>query len=307
MGSSCELTLRGHTAMLTNQRGVAIRTQQPIGRIGRWRRHFASSVLAAFLACQPIVAPTANAQTLSYDPAACAANPGDVIYIAAIRLVLAIPMNELSHIADYPPSKPDTLVARIRELLPTAPDPSEPEGCPGNPVQAQSFSFYYAYEAMLKNKRHPQIPAAVPEQLHLVSAPPDFWGLQPSLEKGLSWSCKGPGIHEKLPNGLTACYVRPSTGEPSKDRWGVSYGSEAPVYSAPLGRPFVVECDSGGTNALGIRRCQVSYKFDNNLNISYHVNTHRVPPNEFIDFDRNLRDRIKSYIVKNFDWGRKLQ
>ena len=69
-----------------------------------------------------------------YDATVCKDDAKGHLYIALGEYVLAIPFLK-NAIYRVDPGSPKT-----RRL---APDPTEPEGCPGNPSQQRSYAFYF--------------------------------------------------------------------------------------------------------------------------------------------------------------------
>lgn len=227
----------------------------------------------------------------TYDPAACATDPEGMVYIALGRIVLRLPMEQSLMTDRLEPYWPERMIS--------PPDPSEPEGCPGNPSQQRSLGFMYAYEAILKNKFDPNMTGR-PNLLRLISAAPDAWGLQLSTEKRFEAQCRRRGERRKLPNGLTACHVQPDDKTIPIEHWGVTYRADPEVYSAPFGRPFVVDCWPGVRPEL--LECHVTYKLYETLNVAYRFWPKNIPIDQIIEFDSGLREKIAASRIVDFMW-----
>ncbi|MCG8433379.1 MAG: hypothetical protein MJA83_05050, partial [Gammaproteobacteria bacterium] len=106
---------------------------------------------AVFAVVSAFLGNAVYAGSLTYDPESCASDPKGKIFVALGRIVLSLPSEELTYIGDWPPEKLVT--------LPSAPNPSEPEGCPGNPVQGHDLAFLYIDESI-----HEQDSRATPQK-----------------------------------------------------------------------------------------------------------------------------------------------
>jgi hypothetical protein len=177
-----------------------------------------------------------------YAAAACKADAKGHLYVALGEYVLAVPfLKNGIYMVDRGPPK-------TRRL---APDPAEPEGCPGNPSQQRSYAFYFgspltdSKDGGAKSTRR-----EAPARLTLF----EVWNPDPKADRERSeWygessralyaetACAQPTIREALPNGLTACRNRQITERPVED-WAAAYISDPNTYATPLGRPFIVVC-----------------------------------------------------------------
>jgi hypothetical protein len=227
---------------------------------------------AALGAAQP------RAQQLQYDSSSCHPDAAGLVYIALGREVFRWPQEELTLIRDLPPE------LRAEALQP--PDPSEQEGCPGNPIQAAGFDFVY---------RPGDLPTrGIPERLELIAARPDFWGLQKNAEQHFLRTCERWHEREETGYGFVACAVPPSPPR-LREQWATHYQAKLEIYRAPFDRPFTVLCSYEIV-------CDIEYKLYETVNIAYSFRRDRVPISEVIDFDRSLRSRIERSRVSDFQW-----
>jgi hypothetical protein len=200
------------------------------------------------------------------------------------------------------------------------PDPTDPQGCPGNPLQSWSYAFVYAphgIEADGSASSGGDAPRADRLTLYRTSrdslAPgPDDpeWAWADALLMSWNTFCEAAAVREDLPSGLTACRIKlhwptDPAAEARQENWGASYRARADVYVTPLGRPFVVEC---GPLLLEhpLSQCDVGYTIMPGLGIGYsfqpYLGRHPIPIERIIDFDRGLRAAIERTVVKDYGW-----
>ncbi len=271
----------------------------PIGRAGVTARLIAPLVLL-LLCAQP-----AWAQHFHFDPASCKHDTGHM-YIAFGRTVLTVPT----------PKQADAVVDPIHpgEAHLTAPDPTDPTGCSGNPLQSDSYASFDSITLLGAAPENTEL--GVPDLLLIVnlnrgvslSAQDGAWAPQRDNHDIAEELCRTATVREQLPNGLMACRVKPTepANAPRVD-WGASYIAKKNVYSAPLGRTFVVIC-SPGLYSDGIGYCNVTYQISHDIGLTYrfqpHLTTHPIPISQIIAFDKSLRVAIENAIVKNYPWPR---
>src|SRR5262249_34468469 len=77
----------------------------------------------------------------------CSEDPHGMTYIAIGKAVFRHPSNE---IYDNSPTHP---AADNKEILNIAPHPSEPSGCPGNPVQKLNAYFLMSFPGLLGDEK----------------------------------------------------------------------------------------------------------------------------------------------------------
>lgn len=238
--------------------------------------------------------PTTLADEIKYDSSSCTPDAEGMVYVALGETVFRWPEEELSLVGAVPPSQ--------MAALPKSPDPSQPEGCPGNPIRGANFSFLYRYDALLAAKRGQQnptpYPVGAPESLRLIAASPDSWGTQPSNERMFLHVCDEWEIKEVLPNGLIACSAPPDDKTKPRNTWATFYQALPDVYGVPFDRPFVVKC----LYIVTVMQCNVIYKLYRTVNITYQFWRGRLPISQIIEFDRGLRKRLESHRVPNFIW-----
>jgi hypothetical protein len=271
-----------------------------------------SALLMSWCAVAASSISTAAERPREYDPAACKQDAEGKRYVALGHYVLATPYNKRDvYLLD--PMRPGNI-----GLVP--PDPTEPQGCPGNPLQSWSYAFIYTPEGIgVGGGARPAGDAPRADRLTLyrtlrnspAPSPDDpEWAWADALLMSWNTFCKAAAVREDFSNGLTACRIKlhwptdPAV-EARQENWGVSYRARPDVYATPLGRPFVVEC---GPMLLEhpLSQCDVGYTIMPGLGVGYsfqpYLGRHPIPIERIIDFDRGLRAAIKGTVVKDYGW-----
>lgn len=276
-----------------------------IGAAVRW---FVAVFFAASL-CREVPASTARAADVrrEYDPASCKSDAHGKRYVSLGPYVLALPYSKrAAYMID--PLRPGDI-----GLAP--PDPAEPDGCPGNPLQSWSFEFIGApFELAAQGSTPAPGAGARADRLTLYRAlrehptprPGDREWSGADLRR-MIWDafCKKATIREELTNGLTACRIQPN-GDAQVEDWAAVYRARSDVYATPLGNPFIVDC------GLLLRRstiahCDVAYTMMLGLGVGYrfqpYLGPHPIPLDRIIAYDRGLRAAIESTLVKDYAWN----
>jgi hypothetical protein len=268
---------------------------------------------AAILTCWVQLSDPAAAEARrAFDPVACKSDAQGRYYIALGRYVLTTPYSKRgAYMID--PLRPGDI-----GFVP--PDPSAPEGCPGNPLQSWSYEFVYAPDwSQTEGNASSTGKAPRTDRLTLyrtlrkspTPSPDDpEWGGAESRVMYWESTCKAAAVREDLPNGLTACRVKLHwPGDPAvearQENWGASYRARADVYTTTIGRPFVVDCGPLLYDHA-IYHCEVAYTLMPGLGIGYRFQPYRgphpIPMDHIIAFDRGLRSTIEKTIVQNYGW-----
>ncbi len=130
------------------------------------------------------------------------------------------------------------------------------------------------------------------------SAEPEFWG--ETYEDMYLDICRLYTGRVTLPNGLQGCLMDRVSTMPEEDEFG-AYQSSKSQYMAPFDVPFTVYCTAAIPMDVGAE-CTVAYKFYQNLNLTYSFYTTRLPLDDVIAFDQQLRKDITAAIVKDYAW-----
>ena len=265
------------------------------------RRGAMPALLATMLALSTLHA--AAKDEFHYDAATCKTDAKGKLYIALGQYVLAVPfLKKDVYLLD-------PVLPKARRL---APDPTEPEGCPGNPSQQRSFAFHFGsqlgdIEGGNPNSAHREAPTWL--TLYEVWNPDlradrdhsEWFGENAGLAKLV---CARATIRETLPNGLAACRVKPIDNSRVED-WGASYISDPSVYATPLGRPFIVDCGPGLYSGI-MGHCRVGYSIAHGLAVGYefqpYLGPSPIPIDHIVEFDREIRTQIDAATVKDFIW-----
>lgn len=232
---------------------------------------------------------------VTYDPAKCKQDAQGMVYFALGSTVFRMPYQQPLFIGGMGPKEEAT--------LPKRPDPSELEGCPGNPIKGSSYTFAYRYEQLVKNKQNPNLSMS-PDVLSIVYVPPEdrgYLGNQDTWENDFERVRQESKTCDELISGLIACR-RPSAdpAEQGGMEWS-AYQAKAGVYDTPLGRRFTVSCmdvfPSGGQ-----RQCKIAYIYAANIYIHYKFHRNNLPISEIINYDRSLRKKLEDMQVQNYAW-----
>lgn len=249
-------------------------------------------------------APVALAvETSTYNPTACKENAHGKIFIALAHTVLALPATT--------PVVVETQIDAKDRIPP--PDPSDPLGCFGNPLQLGGYALPYANARSLtgEEKTAPNQELGT-QMVQLIRLYPDGGQIWPGEDLNLMklrTFCTDPTVHTELKSGLSACLFQPFLGKdatkPVADQrdWGGVYYST--VYKTPLGRPFVIFCYALLYSERG-PYCYVSYAVTPYLGLTYkfkpYHGTKIIPIDRVIDFDKQLRRVLDQITMKNYSW-----
>jgi len=243
------------------------------------------------------------AEGFKFDPATCKENTGN-LYVALGRYVFATPSSTANVVIDPVPE--------TKSLK--APDPSQPMGCLGNPLQSNS---HYLFHPLTVATNVPgQSRPSFPIQLGLYNLRRNSpaadkqdreWPGE-SLERLIEDRvCRTATLREDLASGLLACRIKPA--DPSNVRqedWAASYLANQEIYKTPLGKPFVVNCGPGSLSS-GFGYCDVSYMFNSGIGVSYrfqpYIGNHPIPIDQIIAYDKSLRSAVESALVKDYRWS----
>jgi len=243
------------------------------------------------------------AAEFKFDPSSCKRDTGN-LYIALGRYVFATPS----------PAKANLVIDPIAESrLLKVPDPGEPIGCFGNPLQSDSHALLFstAFGATVPSSGKPMIP----DLLTLINL---RRGNSASEEKGAEWPaedfehlhaesvCRTATLRETLASGLLACRIKPiNPPNARQEDWAASYTARPEDYTTPLGKPFVINCGPGLLSD-GIAHCDVAYEVLQGVGVSYRFSPFRarnpIPIDQAINYDRSLRDSIERTLVKGYPW-----
>lgn len=259
---------------------------QPVGR----RAVVAALLTGFFLTSMPV---TAESDTLSYDPSLCAEEPGDFVYVALWRNVFRIPADQLFYILDHPPDE----LPRV----PPPPRPSDPEGCPGHPIQAAVFDFALSLDAWPTSAGDPPLVEGGAWRFKLVASNSERWGLQPSLENDYRRRCSRASEVEQDESGLLICRIPRQDKPDDRSVWAFSAYADPGIYAAPFDRLFTSSCLASINDRY--HNCSVAYKFLPDVNISYRFRTIDMPISQLLGYDRALRARLKASLIEGYDWS----
>jgi hypothetical protein len=226
---------------------------------------------------------------LPYHPDRCKTDAKGRVYFALGRQVFHVPYQT-----------PLFTEFKRQDSMPSRPDPSEPTGCPGNPLWGESFLFSHGYSAD-ENKKPDPNSNRPPEGLRLMEPESEQLDLQLFYEESFTRRKDTYNTCEALPEGFVACYTPPEDTSLPKAAWGVTYQAAPDVYRAPMDRPFTIFCAPASTLPM---QCNVNYRaYDGDLILAYWFYPKDLPISEIIDYDRRLRETVEAMRVKDYRWA----
>ena len=222
------------------------------------------------------------------NPDGCATDPEGMVYM---RLPSGLALR-------FPAGDMDNIWRRWRESQPPVPDSSRPEGCPGNPIDARNFHVIDRLDASRYGKPEDQLPDWAPDFLNLFG----YDGPPPSQKQWIERyqeACRKYDLPETFASGLMVCRFPHRDDQTPLDR-GAFYVAPLDVHPAADGIPFAVHCVSRVGPG---RKCRVEYELRPGLIVMYHFNDHRIPEDDFLDADLEIRRLIMDARVPALDWA----
>jgi len=243
------------------------------------------------------------AASFKFDPAACKQKTGS-FYVALGRYVFATPGATMGNVVIDPiEGVPGSIPLKV-------PDPSEPRGCFGNPLQSNSHSILHDIALKDVSGLTKRMAPDLFELINLNRGAPSQgkdgdWQAEQFERETAEKSCK-TASQENLEKGLLACRIKfanPPYGH--QEDWPVSYIAKSEIYTTPLGKSFVINCMSGSlSSAFG--HCDVTYAMYPGVGVSYrfqpYQGRHPIPIDQMITYDRSLREAIENALVKDYPW-----
>jgi hypothetical protein len=248
----------------------------------------------------------ASAAEVRFDPKTCKQSSGNV-YVALGRYVFVM-SNEDQNKYVFQTLNETSLILK-------APEPSEPVGCLGNPLQLLSHRIANRLFSALSGQSLAAGPAPDVLTLYRLDRSPlaepdgkEWPGESSQLDFAAHFfdggNCREGLVQEDIANQLTACRMKLANPQNARQEdWATSY--QAKVYAAPLGKPFVINCDAMlFSDHMG--SCRVGYVLKPGLGVSYKFQPYRgrsaIPIERIVDFDRSLRALIENELVKDYPW-----
>jgi hypothetical protein len=188
-----------------------------------------------------------------------------------------------------------------RAKLPKRPDPSEPEGCPDNPIMGGDYSISFSYKDSVNKFQDVEFNVRA-KRLSIVASSPKNFGIQSVNEASFESIKNFYNACAEVLEGFIGCRM------PSEDKKFMgnmelaAYQTLPEIYSTPLGGKLTVACDEPYASEYAGRDCDVDYKYYEDLNISYEFYRKDLPIIKLLDYDRALRSYIDKIQVKNYQW-----
>lgn len=235
----------------------------------------------------------AAAGSIQFDPDKCSTNAnGNIMVRLESGLAFSLPPSEYVGSADWPVKNPGPIA-----------NPSDPKGCPLNPIVANAFGVQYQ-SVTPRSPFEPPDHRWRPTQLQIFS----FYGpinRQDITLKIFTESCiENPQnfqygrILEDVSPGLQECRGQ-SPNKPDGD--GPSLLVAKPkAHPESGGRRFGVDCGVAFSSG-GSRLCQAAYVIKAGPTISYDFEDAIVPPARMLEFDLQIRAYIAARRAMSYD------
>ncbi len=279
--------------------GVAVLLAVPTLAVAIW----ASGIIDEFIpsgpsagvvgqSTEPANPANSEPERFEYDPKACSSNAEGMIYVALGRDVFRFRAGKLTFIG----TRPRDFIGTDREEPDSQPDSSstDPEGCPSNPLRANSFSFALAYPGELSSADHnPML-----EKFEILAAGDSLPGMQESNESlAENWCSREEVVHQVIDGALEVCRF-PDAQKTFPDAESSRVFRSLPgAYSVPFGRPYIVVCHHSV-----LTQCEVDYRFSKNIKVRYAFFLERIESSDFVKLDQSLRKQIEDARVTNYPW-----
>lgn len=219
---------------------------------------------------------------IQYDPTKCKINDNGLVYIAIDRIVIRQPIANLTYISRGGKS--------YIETLPSPPMPEEPEGCPGNPIQGLAFNFkHISYVGGTSQDTEVNTKT---DRISIVLAAGD----KPYLQQNEIYSliCQRFSLLDQTQLGFRGCKKSFICDEDA--------AYEAIDYRSPDGIQVAIFCRTQVYCQPIPLVCNGAYLLQPNLVVSFGFSTAAFAVSDFIEADRQLRDRLNSSEVANYQW-----
>lgn len=251
----------------------------------------------------PIYSEPVIAASIKFDPAACKQNTGG-FYVALGRYVFETPSATMGNVVIDPiEDVPGSISLKV-------PDPSEPKGCFGNPLQSNSHTILHdiaVKDTSGLSKRMAPLSFGLYNLSRGTSSQgkDEEWAFEGLWRQMAERMCK-TGSQENLENGLLACRIKPSNPPNARQEdWAASYIAKTDVYTTPMAKPFVVYCAPGSlSSAWGY--CDVGYEIYAGVGVNYRFYPYQgetpIPIDQVITYDRSLREAIGHALVRDYPW-----
>lgn len=244
---------------------------------------------------------------LKYDPKSCKVDTEGRVFVQMRNQFMAIPIDQFG-LAE--PEHPDSLRKPTR-----VGDPSEPQGCPDNPIQTTRYLPH------LRIVLPPQVPGSAPDpnwsldRVELIYTEPEpvkgrpgiVWAGEEINLDSLERVCARATLRESLPDGLEACRVKQVDPKVKVEDWAATYTVAPEVYATPLGNKFVIYCGPDVYSGR-ISGCDVHYSLSQDVGLFYKFHPFGPGPHlalgRVIDLDKQMRSVIEGYVSDGRRWLR---
>ncbi|MBK0399629.1 hypothetical protein H0I76_10530 [Limibaculum sp. M0105] len=266
-------------------------TRSRCARRTSWRR--VARTAAAFVIVGSLASPDAQADTLQYDPDLCPTEADGKVYLRlATGIAFGFPSGSLQYLYD------------TFEPRPEAPDPSAPEGCPGNPIVTKTATVAFSFE--IPPKVESAEPRRIAEFVKLRGA--DALAFRPGTDHlflqnsvfHLSEVSRKLGRCEETPKGWEVCY-QPKPGRPHHTDNGAYYIALPDRHPLRSGIPLAARC-SPPLPWNGKRLCDLDYRPLPRVYLSLAFTDKEIPIEYLFAFDAAVVDWLESSHVPELDF-----
>jgi hypothetical protein len=257
-----------------------------------WRQTLCSPAAAIALGYF-LIPTTGHAELVRYDPERCATDVRDQVFVRLQSgLAFAFPADDLLMLRG-PVNDPRLIT-----------DPSEPEGCPLNPIVTSGFAVAYR-PARPPYPGEPEDARWQPQLLQIFGhAGPTR--LQESNLKFFHRYCikkpdTDPRAHRLVEVSPILRECRVEQVDRSDDRDWPSYIVARPGAHLEFGgRPFAVHC-YGSFLPGGSRECTADYQIESGLSVMYRFQDAIIPREHIAEFDLQIRAFVAARRTPEYD------
>lgn len=229
--------------------------------------------------------PSSVGEKIIFDPSKCTTPSDGMTYVAIGKTVLHHPSHKIYDVSNASSDN--------QETPNVAPVPSDPKGCPGNPMQKLGAGFILkGFPGLLED--NPDKTFAVRVSYDTDSK--ELYDYTFNNEKFFDLVCKNQFHTEdnSIPR-LKGC-IAAHPNSPTE----INIVYQATDYLTPTGRKFIVACHSSEFRAA--QGCKVTYKLSSNIRIGYGFRN-EIPIAKIIEFDKALRRQIEAEEINNYPWA----
>lgn len=227
-------------------------------------RRLSPTLLAALL----LVSLPDTSEADAADTVTCGGEQSDTIFVRLIDIERTRAFGFAVPVSNYRTDR-----WNIEEPIVPPADPSAPPGCPENPIHIASGLSVRVTNVMEKLRSNTEA------AYHLACA--EFG----KVEAGDFTTCVTADGREGVPRSARLLYAMANQN----------------AYRTPLGQPFVFSCLASITGEPPRRYCSLAYSMEPGLGLLYTFSEARMPIEELIEHDREVRKSIQEMRCPDLD------